>query len=119
MDAQDFEVITLRLDEIGHDEQIVTKKDENNNPVETKSKKKKRVDRLNAQCYRMLRHLCWDDQYQAIPAHKDNLVAFLKCPIIPSDLRTALYMDISREARNGVLELIQDEGLAKEFLGNI
>ena len=56
---------------------------------------------------------------EAIPAHKDNLVAFLKCPIIPSDLRTALYMDISREARNGVLELIQDEGLAKEFLGNI
>ncbi|MDE0872135.1 MAG: AAA family ATPase [Flavobacteriales bacterium] len=118
LDAQDFEVITRRLDEIGHDEKIVTKKDETGNPVETKSKRK-RIDRLNAQCYRMLRHLCWDDRYQAIPDHKNNLVAFLKCPIIPSDLRTALYMDISREARNGVLELIQDEGLAKEFLGNI
>jgi|TARA_B100001971_G_scaffold214872_1_gene255080 MoxR-like ATPase len=118
LNAEDFETINQRLDEIGHDEQTVTKKDEDGNLVETKIKKR-RVDRLNAQCYRMLRQLCWDDRYQAEPAHKDNLVAFLKCPIIPSDLRTALYMDISREARNGVLELLQDESLAKEFLGNI
>ena len=118
LNAEDFETINQRLDEIGHDEQTVTKKDEDGNLVETKIKKR-RVDRLNAQGYRMLRHLCWDDRYQAEPAHKDNLVAFLKCPIIPSDLRTALYMDISREARNGVLELLQDESLAKEFLGNI
>ena len=118
LNAEDFETINQRLDEIGHDEETVTGTDQDGNQVETISKRQ-RVDRLNTQCSRMLRYLCWDDRYQADPAHKDNLVAFLKCPIIPSDLRTALYMDISREARNGVLELIQDEGLAKEFLGNI
>lgn len=130
LNAENFETINQQLDEIGHDvemrmvDKTVQEKDDDGIPVEKKIQvekeiKTKRVDRLNAQCYRILRHICWDDRYQAIPAHKDNLVAFLKCQIIPSDLRTALYMDISREARNGVLELIQDESLAKEFLGNI
>lgn len=130
LNAENFETINQQLDEIGHDvemrmiDKTVQEIDDDGKPVEKKMQvekeiKTKRVDRLNAQCYRMLRHICWDDRYQADPAHKDNLVAFLTCPIIPSDLRTALYMDISREAQNGVLDLLKDEGLAKEFLGNI
>ena len=118
LNAEDFETINHQLDEIGHDEQTVTGSDQDGNQVETTSKKL-RADRLNAQCSRMLRYLCWDDRYQPNPAHKDNLVAFLKCEIIPADLRTALYMNITREARNGVMELLDDQSLAEEFLSNI
>jgi len=110
--AEDFPAVEERLNEISFDK----------TPTESggqagEGTKRKRVDRLNAQCYRLLRHICWNENYHADPSHGPNLVAFLRCSVIPSDLRSALYMDITREAENGVLELIRDDELAREFLG--
>jgi len=111
--AKDFPTVEKRLNEISFDKTS----SEGNGEPSGETTKRKRVDRLNAQCYRLLRHICWNENYHADPSHGPNLVAFLRCSVIPSDLRSALYMDITREAENGVLELIRDDELAREFLG--
>lgn len=77
-----------------------------------------RLDRISTMCTRLFLHLKKSD-YAPSDNHTKNLVEFLLLDDIPNDLKMSLYMDISKDCRPSVKEMIKDKRLAKLLLGSL
>ena len=75
----------------------------------------KRVDRLATICARLFILLTAED-YTAEKTHKENLVSFMLSKVIPNDLQTSLYMDLTKHGSDEIKEMLRDKRLATKLL---
>jgi hypothetical protein len=101
LDAKDFKSVAKNIEELSKD-----------------GKGMKRTDRLSTICTRMLIHLK-SDTFEPSPRSRDNLVEFMLLECIPKDLTMGFYMDIMREASQGVKEMTKDKRLATLLLDSL
>jgi hypothetical protein len=101
LNAEDFKTIKERMESIS-----VGKNGE------------KRVDRIATICTRLYLHLK-NDNYQNEDHHKVNLVDFILLDSIPNDLKMSFFMDLNKEAKPEVKDMLKDKKLAKLLLASL
>ena len=78
----------------------------------------KRIDRIATICTRLYLHLK-NDAYKPEKNHKENLVEFMLLDAIPNDLKMSLFMDLNKESKEDVKQMLKDKKLAKLLLGSL
>ena len=66
----------------------------------------KRVDRLATICTRLF-ILLTSEGYEPAKSHTENLVSFMLSKVIPNDLQTSLYMDLTKNGSDPIKEMLQ------------
>jgi MoxR-like ATPase len=74
-----------------------------------------RVDRLATICTRLF-ILLTREGYEPAKSHTENLVLFMLSKVIPNDLQTSLYMDLTKHGSDKVKEMMRDKRLASKLL---
>ena len=74
-----------------------------------------RVDRLATICTRLF-ILLTQEGYKPAKSHTENLVLFMLSKVIPNDLQTSLYMDLTKHGSDKVKEMMRDKRLASKLL---
>jgi MoxR-like ATPase len=74
-----------------------------------------RVDRLATICTRLF-ILLTQEGYEPAKSHTENLVLFMLSKVIPNDLQTSLYMDLTKHGSDKVKEMMRDKRLASKLL---
>lgn len=75
----------------------------------------KRVDRLATICTRLF-ILLTGAGYKPAKSHTENLVSFMLSKVIPNDLQTSLYMDLTKNGSDTIKEMLRDKRLATKLL---
>ena len=78
----------------------------------------KRLDRISTICTRLFLFIK-QSNYTPINIHATNLVSFFLLDVIPKDLKMSLYMDIGKECRSEVKEMLKDKRLAKILIDSL
>lgn len=94
LDAKSFTDVGTRLDALATDQHGV------------------RIDRLNTIAVRLFLAMTADD-YAPGARHQKNLVAFLKHPALPNDLRFGLHRDMVSRGGTELREMLRDKELAE------
>lgn len=78
----------------------------------------KRVDRIATICTRLYLYLK-HETYKPEDKHKVNLVEFILLESIPNDLKMSFFMDLNKESKKEVKEMLKDKKLAKLLLESL
>lgn len=70
-----------------------------------------RLDRLNAMTVRL--YLATTDSFVPTEIQGQNLISFLTCDVLPSDLRLTLHRDLVRDGSPELVEVLRDKALAE------
>ena len=60
--------------------------------------------------------LLTSEGYEPAKSHTENLVSFMLSKVIPNDLQTSLYMDLTKNGSDPIKEMLRDKRLATKLL---
>jgi hypothetical protein len=78
----------------------------------------KRVDRIATICTRLYLYLK-HEKYKPEDKHKVNLVEFILLESIPNDLKMSFFIDLNKESKKEVKEMLKDKKLARLLLESL